>query len=286
MEASWAKDQEKTRKRLGLTRPAGSASFRTALTRIQSMKDFSLSSFARRQRKLWFGDRRAFTLIELLVVIAIIGVLAALLLPVLSRARESARTISCMSNLHQIALASVTYSMDSNGHLPSFRNWLYTTKVGDLTTGKLFPYLNSKPVYMCATDRTQLSAKNRPRTSQSGSTSSGFGGRNATRDYSYAMNCGICHATDLSAFIEPTRTMLYMEGNMGPTDYSGQVGPAMVSQSLAYRHNKRGHLVMADLHVAKMNKREYALVERTKRFWFPTDNTSGPGGLQMFGNLK
>src|SRR5207245_583929 len=103
---------------------------------------------------------RAFTLIELLVVIAIIAILASLLLPALSKAKESARCASCMNNLRQIGLASVTYSLDQNGHLPWFRNWLFT-KPGDLTTGRLYPYLNSKPVYLCPTDKLRLAAKGR-----------------------------------------------------------------------------------------------------------------------------
>lgn len=61
---------------------------------------------------------RSFTLIELLVVIAVIGVLAAMLLPALSRARESARRISCLSNIRQIGLAGFTFTSDYNGYLP------------------------------------------------------------------------------------------------------------------------------------------------------------------------
>ncbi len=61
---------------------------------------------------------RAFTLIELLVVIAIIAILAAILFPVFAQAREKARSISCLSNLKQAALATLMYVQDYDETFP------------------------------------------------------------------------------------------------------------------------------------------------------------------------
>ena len=62
--------------------------------------------------------RRAFTLIEVLVVTAVIAILAALLLPVLSRAKDSGRRAACTSNLHQLFIATSLYAADHEGVYP------------------------------------------------------------------------------------------------------------------------------------------------------------------------
>ncbi len=68
-----------------------------------------------------------FTLIELLVVIAIIAILASLLLPALASAKESGRSIRCLSNMRQVALGIYNYKDENNDHLPfavtTDRNW-------------------------------------------------------------------------------------------------------------------------------------------------------------------
>lgn len=107
----------------------------------------------------------AFTLLELLVVIAILGVLAALLLPVLARAKASARGTQCANNHRQLVLAWTLYADDSQGRLVSLTNWV----AGDMTIPReatntallvdprasLFArYLLTPAIYKCPSDRS------------------------------------------------------------------------------------------------------------------------------------
>jgi len=100
------------------------------------------------------------------------------------------------------------------------------------------------------------------------------------------MNCGLCHAVDTSNFIAPSKTLLFMEATLATNDYSGQVGPSFDVRSMAARHGGHGNIVLTDTHIEKLNQKQFDVVDKTKLFWFPTDDTTGAGGIQLGTGLK
>jgi prepilin-type N-terminal cleavage/methylation domain-containing protein/prepilin-type processing-associated H-X9-DG protein len=98
-----------------------------------------------------------FTLIELLTVIAIIAVLSAILFPVFARARENARRVSCMSNMHQLGMGMLQYAQDYDeryygGTRASTPSVLVPYMGGIGWAGAVYPYIKSSQVYQCPDD--------------------------------------------------------------------------------------------------------------------------------------
>jgi prepilin-type N-terminal cleavage/methylation domain-containing protein/prepilin-type processing-associated H-X9-DG protein len=157
--------------------------------KLYSQATKSLRNWHNIQRS-WLHRRRGFTLLELLAVIATIAILAALLLPILSKAKLKARRTQCFSNLHQLDVAWSMYFHENNDFLvPSFPEVAEVWVRGSMTNaaeagntdlirqGRLYQYSRDTSIYHCPADNGVTIGGAQMQTVRSYSMNSFMGGR-------------------------------------------------------------------------------------------------------------
>ena len=256
-----------------------------------------------RLRDLNISRNEGFTLIELLVVIAIIAILAAIILPVISKASGSGKQTSCLNNQRQLQAAWLMYVDDHAGTMPlndqeitiysqdasTTNSWVvgdatYSADLSYIESGTLYPYLSQPGVYHCPADYSTVT------------------GSSALRTRSYSLNFYLNGGLDLqytnfqpagtmssvrtsySSVTRPSSVFAFLDENANTIEdgvYLLYLAPATTWQNApSDRHNQGMNLSFADGHC------EHWHWLCPKQMQGLSESVSGPADLQDLKRLQ
>lgn len=200
------------------------------------------------------SHRYGFTLIELLTVIAIIGILAAILIPVVGKVRDSGRAAVCMSNMRQLTLGMLMYADENNGVLPTgssatgrsaqlnptdWIHWREGERGHLLEHSALVPYVGgafTPELFRCPSDEHIAN----------GTIRNGYA-------YSFALNYHLAEASQLGGRIynvrDPSRVIMMVEQDNPPDETAWMHSEAVLTK----RHGSKGHVTFVDGHVERVH---------------------------------